>query len=388
MYIRCKSCGQLLFVPDNGNETIVSCPACQNTFSYTPQQLKELEELNKNGGEEKDEDIDDSDIAAREKSDDHVHQEKAESSDELDNNDNPQKIYHLYPPYATRQSYHQPRFFGFYTNSLAAWTSFIMAYQLVAQHFFVATLYAIILSLPSLIASVAQNELAPELVELQKTLAQKETFEEVMKVYTDASQNISPLTVTKVIGISIVNSLITLFILAGGIRLFNAFGRGQKASFGLIFSGFDSPKRLISYFLLVGLLFVCANIAGSFLVLALTLTGLTALGIFLYLGVICMGAIYLFFALPFIADSNVKLRAAVYISFDIARCNISAIFSVLMLLILSFLCTSIIVSDLFGGVLSKPMIGFIIKVLFTPLLTSVLSISYLQATSQLPQKEK
>ena len=185
-----------------------------------------------------------------------------------------------------------------------------------------------------------------------------------------------------ILGISLISFTLSIFLQIGGIRLFNAYGRKQKASFWLTLSGFDSPGRvLLTCFLFFVLL--CAAVAAGGLVFAATaVAGIAALGIFLFLFLILFLMVFLFFVMPLIADSNLSAFKSFQLSYLIAKRNISALFGAIGLLFLMMMFINVFVSTIFGSVLTNGVVGLISQALFQPLLVGMISVVYLKATGQ------
>ena len=349
MYIRCKSCGQLLYIPDNANGVTVRCPACQTEFNYVAEEYSTTEEENR----------------VEQTS---SHDEDAAPSEEP------------LPEFAELESYHQPR--NLKLEPFSSWDALFTAYRLFSEHFGVLILFAILTLLPGVAANWLQHILVPELTDIQRTLAQKETFEEVFQAYLDFSKTISSTTAISILGISLISFTLSIFLLIGGIRLFNAYGRKQKASFWLTLSGFDSPGRVLFSCLLYFILMAAASSAGMFILVAMAMAGLMPLGIMLFIFLILFLMVYLFFVMPLIADSNLSAFKAFQLSYLIARGNISSLFGSIGLMFLMMMFISAFVSTILGSVLTNGAVGLISQALFQPLLVGMLSVAYLKATGQ------
>ena len=351
MYIRCKSCGQLLYIPDDANGITVRCPACQNEFVYTAEK-NEDNEANKN--------------------------EPEQTSSEVEE-PTPPDVEPL-PEYALRESYHQPR--SLKLEPFSSWDALFTAYRLFSEHFGVLILFAILTVLPGFASNLAIHALVPELTEIQRAIAEKETFEEVIKAYQEYSQTIPPTTAITILGISLISFTLSIFLQIGGIRLFNACGRKQKASFWLTLSGFDSPGRVLLSCFLFFILSAAASSAGMFILIAMTMAGLSPLGIMLFIFLILFLMVYLFFVMPLIADSNLSAFNAFQLSYLIAKGNIASLFGSIALLFLMMMFISSFVSAIFGSVFTNGAVGLISQGLFQPLLVGMISVAYLKATGQ------
>ena len=334
MYIRCQSCGQLLYIPDDANGKTVHCPACQTEFVYIEEETSV-----------------------------HDEQDSAEESSSQDEEFTPDD--QPLPEFATRESYHQPR--SLKLQPFSSWDALFTAYRLFSEHFGVLILFAILTALPNGASNWTIHALVPEFTDIQRTIAEKETFEEVIKAYQDFSQTIPPTTAITILGINIISTIILMFLFIGGIRLFNAYGRKQKASFWLTLSGFDSPGRAALSCLLIFILSFAAGAAGAFILLPLFLM------------------VYLFFVIPLIADSNLSATKAFQLSYLIARGNISSLFGSIALLFLMMMFISAFVSAILGSFLTNGVVGLISQALFQPLLVGMISVAYLKATGQFKQ---
>lgn len=352
MYIRCQSCGQLLYIPDDANGKTVRCPACQTEFVYIEEETSV-----------------------------HDEQDSAEESSSQDEEFTPDD--QPLPEFATRESYHQPR--SLKLQPFSSWDALFTAYRLFSEHFGVLILFAILTALPNVVSNWTIHALVPELTDIQRTIAEKETFEEVIKAYLDFSQTIPPTTAITILGLNIISTIILMFLFIGGIRLFNAYGRKQKASFWLTLSGFDSPGRAALSCLLIFILSFAAGAAGAFILLPLSMAGLAPLGIMLFIFLLLFLMVYLFFVIPLIADTNLSATKAFQLSYLIARGNISSLFGSIALLFLMMMFISAFVSAILGSVLTNGVVGLISQALFQPLLVGMISVAYLKATGQFRQ---
>ena len=352
MYIRCQSCGQLLYIPDDANGKTVRCPACQTEFVYIEEETSV-----------------------------HDEQDSAEESSSPDEEFTPDD--QPLPEFATRESYHQPR--SLKLQPFSSWDALFTAYRLFSEHFCVLILFAILTALPNVVSNWTIHALVPELTDMQRTIAEKETFEEVIKAYQDFSQTIPPTTAITIFGISLISFTLSIFIQIGGIRLFNAYGRKQKASFWLTLSGFDSPGRVLLSCILFFILTTAASSAGMFILFAMAMAGLSPLGIMAFIFLILFLIVYLFFVMPLIADTNLSATKAFQLSYLIARGNISSLFGSIALLFLMMMFISAFVSAILGSVLTNGVVGLISQALFQPLLVGMISVAYLKATGQFKQ---
>ena len=352
MYIRCQSCGQLLYIPDDANGKTVRCPACQTEFVYIEEETSVHEE-----------------------------QDRAEESSSPDEEFTPDD--QPLPEFATRESYHQPR--SLKLQPFSSWDALFTAYRLFSEHFGVLILFAILTALPNVVSNWTIYALVPELTDMQRTIAEKETFEEVIKAYQDFSQTIPPTTAITILGISLISFTLSIFLQIGGIRLFNAYGRKQKASFWLTLSGFDSPGRVLLSCILFFILTTAASSAGMFILVAMAMAGLSPLGIMAFIFLILFLMVYLFFVMPLIADTNLSATKAFQLSYLIARGNISSLFGSIALLFLMMMFISAFVSAILGSVLTNGVVGLISQALFQPLLVGMISVAYLKATGQFRQ---
>lgn len=357
MYIRCKSCGQLLYIPDDANNQTVNCPACQAEFLYTP----EIKPSNR--------DFIDSEKIDSEKNSKSFEQQYQYTSQFEDQKET-----------ATRESYHQSR--NLSLQPFSSWDAVLSAYSFFSERFGVMILVAILLTVPNLIMNLAQSAILPEMAHIYKSLSEKETFEEVFQEYMDVSQSIPPEKVLILSGCNILFSLVNVFLLIGGIRLFNAFGRNQKASFWLIFSGFDSPLRVLLACFVFFILFLAFIVAATFIFLAMAMAGLSFLAVLIFFILLIFFMVYLFFVFPLIADSKVSAAKAFQLSYLIARQNISTLFGTISLLFLISMLISLFSTAVFGGFISPVYVNLISQALYTPIFLGVLSVAYLKATGQ------
>ncbi|MBR6435252.1 MAG: hypothetical protein IKS45_01965, partial [Thermoguttaceae bacterium] len=331
MYIRCQSCGQLLYIPDNSNGITVRCPACLTEFVYIAEDASAAEEENS--------------------------EEQASSPDEeVTPAEEP------LPEFATRESYHQPR--NLKLEPFFSWDALFTAYRLFSEHFGVLILFALLTVVPGFVSNWAIHALVPELTDIQRTIAEKETFDEVLQAYQEFSQTIQPTTAMTIFGISLISFTLSVFLQIGGIRLFNAYGRKQKASFWLTLSGFDSPGRVLLTCILFFILAAAASSAGMFILFAMAMAGLSPLGIMLFIFLILFLMVYLFFVMPLIADSNLSATKAFQLSYLIAKGNIASLFGSIALLFLMMMFISAFVSTIFGSILTNGGVGLISQALF------------------------
>ena len=352
MYIRCQSCGQLLYIPDDANGKTVRCPACQTEFVYIEEETST-----------------------------HDEQDSAEQSSSQDEEFTPDQ--EPLPEFATRESYHQPR--SLKLQPFSSWDALFTAYRLFSEHFGVLILFAILTALPNVGSNWAIHALVPELTDMQRTIAEKETFEEVIKAYQDFSQTVSPTTAITILGISLISFTLSIFLQIGGIRLFNAYGRKQKASFWLTLSGFDSPGRVLLSCILFFILTTAASSAGMFILFAMAMAGLSPLGIMAFIFLILFLMVYVFFVMPLIADTNLSATKAFQLSYIIAKNNVSSLFGSIALLFLMMTFISAFVSAILGSFLTNGVVGLISQALFQPLLVGMVSVAYLKATGQFRQ---
>lgn len=355
MYIRCKSCGQLLYIPDDANNQAVKCPACQTEFLYTP----ENKPTNK--------DFFDS-------------ENKSTSFDQQ---------YHRTLQFeelsetASIESYHQSR--NLTIQPFFSWDALMTAYRFIAERFVMMILMAILLIAPNFIMHLVQNTLIPNITELQNSLSEKETLEEVVDAYMTISKDIPVNKAMALIVVKVFISLLNVFLVIGGIRLFNAYGRNQKASFSLLFSGFDSPLRILIATVLLFVLLMAFSVAGTLVLIIAAKAGLSLFGILLFFVMLIFFFVYLFFVFPLIADSNISATKAFQLSYIIARQNISTLFGVVSLLFLISMLINYFAIIAFGGFLSNIYVSLISQALFEPILIGVVSVSYLKATGQFRQ---
>ena len=347
MYIRCQSCGQLLYIPDDANGKIVCCPACKNEFVYKAE--------------------------TNETTDNRFEQTSSED-------EQPSFEIEPLPEYATRESYHQSR--NLKLEPFISWDALFTAYRLFSEHFGVLILFAILTVLPGGAANWAVHALVPELTDMQRSLAEKETFEEVLQAYQELSQTLAPSTAMTMIGISLASSFVSMFLLIGGIRLFNAYGRKQKASFWLTLSGFDSPGRVTLACILFCVLVSAGSVAGAFILIPFAAAGMAPLGIMLVMLLALFLMVNLFFVLPLIADSNLSATKAFQLSYLIAKRNIATLFGTIALLFFMMMLISAFVMAIVGSVFTNGFVGMIAQALFEPLLVGVISVAYLKATGQ------
>lgn len=352
MYIRCKSCGQLLYIPDDAGIQTVKCPACQTEFLYTPEITPSKEDYN---------------------------------ASEKDSNpfDQPKQYTPKFEPVletATRESYHQAR--NLTLQPFYSWDAVLTAYRFFSERFGVMLFLAILLPAPYLIMNLVQSAILPELTDIQKTLSEKETLEEVFQEYMAISKIIPPEKAFFLTGINILFSLVNMFLFIGGIRLFNAYGRNQKASVWLVFSGFDSPLRVLIASVLLFLLFLALSVAATFVLFVFAIAGLSFLGVILFFVLFIFFLVYLFFVMPLIADSNLSAIKAFQLSNLIARQNLSTLFGTVSLLLLLSMLFNIFAIGAFGSFLSNTYVSFIAQALFDPILIGVVSAAYLKATGQ------
>ena len=347
MYIRCQSCGQLLYIPDDADGKTVCCPACKNEFVYKA----ETNETTDNRDEQ-------------------TSSEVEQSSSDVE----------PLPEFATRESYHQPR--SLKLQPFISWDALFTAYRLFSEHFGVLILFAILTVLPGGAGNWAIRILVPELDNIQRTIAEKETFEEVFQAYQDLSQTLPPSAAMSMIGISLATTFLSMFLLIGGIRLFNAYGRKQKASFWLTLSGFDSPGRVLLSYILLCILLAAASAVGAFILIPFAAAGLAPLGIMLVIFLFLFLMVNLFFVMPLIADSNLSAIKAFQLSYLIAKRNIATLFGTIALLFLMMMFISMFVMAIVGSVFTNGFVGMIAQALFEPLLVGVVSVAYLKATGQ------
>lgn len=343
----------MLYVPDNANGKTVCCPACKAEFVYTAEEPSTHEE-----------------------------EESAEYTS------SPDEEFTLpgeepLPEFAQRESYHQPR--SLKLQPFSSWDALFTAYRIFSEHFGVLILFAILTLLPGFASNWTIHALVPELTDIQRSIAEKETFEEALQAYQDYSQTLPASTALVILGASLVSSLLSMFLLVGGIRLFNAYGRKQKASFWLTLSGFDSPGRVLLTCFLFSVLLMAVSVVGAFILLPFMAAGLATLGIMLAIFLFLFLLVYLFFVLPLIADSSLSAFKAFQLSYLIARGNISPLFGSIGLLLLMMMFISSFVMAIFGSILTNGFVGLIAQALFEPLLVGVISISYLKATGQFRQ---
>lgn len=349
MYIRCQSCGQLLYIPDDSDGKTVRCPACLTEFVYTSEETSAPE-------------------------DEYAKEQMTNPDEEFTPFEQP------LPEFADRESYHQPR--SLKLQPFSSWDALFTAYRIFSEHFGVLILFAVLTVLPGFASNWATHALVPELADMQRTIAEKETFEEVLQAYQDFSQTLPASTALIILGGSLISSLLSMFLLVGGIRLFNAYGRKQKASFWLTLSGFDSPGRVLLSCLLFSILLMAASVVGTFILLPFMAAGLAPVGIMLAIFLFLFLLVYLFFVMPLIADSNLSAIKAFQLSYLIARGNISPLFGAIGLLLLMMMFISSFVMAILGSVLTNGFVGLIAQALFEPLLVGVISIAYLKATGQ------
>ena len=350
MYIRCQSCGQLLYLPDDANGITVRCPACQTEFIYQA----ELDIANE----------------TREILSEQSYTEAIEPEPDVE----------PLPEFATRESYHQPR--NLILQPFSSWDALFTAYKLFSEHFGVLILFALLTALPGFVANRSIHAFVPELDNIQRTMAEKETFEQVLQAYREFSETIPPTAAMMIFAISLTSFTLSIFLLIGGIRLFNAYGRKQKASFWLTLSGFDSPERILFSCFLFFVLLSSASLVGSFILLPLAAVGLAPLGIMLFIFLFMFLLVFLFFVMPLIADSNLSSTKAFQLSFMIAKRNIASLFGTLALLSLMMMFINAFVITIFGSFFTYNAVNLIAQALYEPLLVGVISVAYLKATGQ------
>ena len=349
MYIHCKSCGQLLYIPDDENNPKVCCPACQTEFVYEA-------ETNKSNEKEI------------------LSEQPSEPDNEIIPPAEP------LPEFATRESYHQSR--NLNLQPFSSWDALLTAYRIFSERFVVLLLFAVLASIPNGIATWSLYLFAPELVNLQNSSSENQSFAELLQECQEVSKTIPTINVFYITGINILAALFSTFFIIGGIRLFNAYGRKQKASFWLSLSGFDSPGRVTLFYLMLFVLSFAFTIIGTFILLVLAALGILNLGIFLIMFLLILFMGYLFFVLPLIADSNLSAPNAFQLSFIIARRNIFTLIGTISLIMLIMMIISFFVMGVFGSFLSNAFITLIAQILYEPIIIGVISVAYLKATGQ------
>lgn len=357
MYIRCKSCGQLLFIPDDVDYQTVNCPACQSEFLYTPEEKASNRDFFESENTSKPFDPQSQ----------YTSDQYAPQFDDL-------------PETATRESYHQSR--NLSLQPFSSWDAVLSAYGFFSERFGVMILVAILLTVPNLIMNLMQSAILPEITDLYRSLAEKETFEEVFNEYMTFFQNVPQEKAFILSGCNILFSLAYIFLLIGGIRLFNAFGRKQKASLSLLFSGFDSPLRVLIACCLLFVLFLAFCVAACFVFVAMAMAGLSFFAVLLFFMLLIFFLVYLFFIFPLIADSNVSAVKAFHLSYLIAKRNLSTLFGTISLLFLISMLIGFFTMAVFGGILSSGYVSLISQALYMPILLGVISSAYLKATGQ------
>ena len=355
MYIRCQSCGQKLYVPDDANGKTVCCPACKTEFVFSSD-LYSLSE--------------------------HYEEHSDQTTDQARETEEQEPLEPL-PEFAERKSYHQPRYLKL--QPFSSWDALFTAYRLFSEHFGVLILYAILTLLPGFASNLTIHALVPDLTDMQRTIAEKETFEQIFQAYREFSETMQPTTGLAIFGISLISFTLSIFLQIGGIRLFNAYGRKQKASFWLTLSGFDSPGRVLLSCLLFFILTAAASSVGIFVLFAMAMAGIMPLGIMLFIFLILFLMVYLFFVMPLIADSNLSAFKAFQLSYVIAKRNVSPLFGAIGLLFCMMMFINAFVSAILGSVLTNGVVGLISQALFQPLLVGVISVAYLKATGQFRQ---
>ncbi len=349
MYIRCQSCGQLLYLPDGANDKPIRCPACQTEFTYTENEKPTLEEEN-----------------------------CLERTSNQDEDATPDE--EPLPEFADRESYHQPR--NLRLQPFYSWDALFTAYRLFSEHFLALILFAVLSALQGFASNWAMHALVPELTDMQRSIAEKDTFEQVFQEYQTFSETIQPTTAMTIFGISLISFTLSIFLQIGGIRLFNAYGRKQKVSFWLTVSGFDSPGRVMLSCVLFFVLTAAASSVGMFALFAMAMAGLMPLGIMLFIFLILFLMVFLFFVMPLIADSSLSAFKSFQLSYIISKRNVSSLFGSIALLFFMMMFISTFVSAIFGNSLSNDVNGLIAQALFQPLLVGMISVVYLKSTGQ------
>ena len=347
MNIPCKSCGNPLSIPDDANELTVRCPVCQKEFAYTAEAKVNENENN-----------------------------SAKPSSQIIERRTPPAIVMPFPEFATRESYHHSR--DLYLDAFCSMEVPLSLFHIILKHKFVFILLALLVPIPFLLHEFSQATVAPEYIEeIMDTFGKKglpETFQfDDIKHWLQISADCQ----THKFFFNFFIWL-TLSVFIGGIRMFNAYGRNQKVSFWLIFSGFDSPLRV----LITHIIFLCQIVMVVIPVFVGIIYNGEMVRLLSFLSFL-LGLLFFvgsFFVLPLIADTDISVLKAFRLSFKMGLRNFFTIIGIFMLLFYGITAYSYFVAIIFNSFLSQFHQSIIALALFEPILMGFLSITYLKAT--------
>lgn len=368
MQIRCKTCGQLIYVPENQEGKTTRCPSCLDEFIYSSAEYPEAAPAPIPGF---------STLVKSEKFSESDDSTAGEMNPPQGSLPSPRPL--VIPNEATREWYHQPRILT--THKLTTSGVFGACYSVYSRFFWMILLYGLVSILPNLILALpAQFLLAPELLEIQQDIDSEASLSQRWNQYMEISQKIPTANALALNLILIATTVIQLLLMCGAIRFFNACGRNQKARFSLIFTCYDCMGRIllatiISVLTLIFTLVPCILILIPFA--ALGAPGISVFaGIFLYLSLIS----FMIFVLPLISDCNIQIYGAFRLSYLFSMRNFWTILSVLSLLLFIYFFFSGAIMSLFHGYFSVMIIGMVIGVFIGPMIPLAISMMYLNAT--------
>ncbi|MBR5710565.1 MAG: hypothetical protein IKX40_07390 [Thermoguttaceae bacterium] len=346
MFIPCKSCGQQLYIPDDVKELTVCCPACQKEFVYSAESM-----ANEN-------------VKLTANSTDPV-LEQTPQEEPL-------------PEYATRESYHQPRILKL--QPFSSMDALISVFRIVSQHFGAMILMFLVLALSNSVNFIAESVLVPNSGDLMNNFLEYKSIDDFSnqfwKIYNNTETYSSKSDL--LLGISFLQFVVNAFLIIGCIRLFNAYGRNQNASLGLIFSGFDSPLRILIA------LFQLSFLIVLFLLLAFILLFMKASIIAIIFCIVfsIFFMVFLFFLFPLIADTNLSATKSFQLSCFIARRNILTLIGVLFLSLFIMSLIGYALLALLGSFIPLSYVSLICAPITELFFIGLTSVSYLKATGQ------
>ncbi len=357
MYIPCKSCGQQMYIPDDVKELTVCCPVCQTELVYS------------------------ADTMANE----NVNISANSTAPVLGQTSPAEPL----PEYATRESYHHARILKL--QSFSSMDALLTTFRIISQHFGAMILILFVMALPYLVQTVAEFALIPDTkevvaqssVKLKKEGVSMETLNGLSKDYIDslyASEDYNRKSFL-LTAIFVLQIIVSSFIFIGCIRLFNAYGRNQKASLGLILSGFDSPVRVLFSTILFNLLTTFPFLLG----IGLFMLGFSVIAVILCFAFSLFFSMFLYFMFALVADTNLSTIKSFQLSCLIAQRNILTLLGIVFLSFFILGLIGFILAALLSVMIPLVYIGDIGIPLVELVFVGLASVSYLKATGQLKE---
>ncbi len=262
MQIRCKTCGQLLYVPDNSDGKTIRCPACLEEFIFNSADF--TDETAKHPAFNA--------IAESKPSGESL---ESEISDAMENGQSEKTnpvadTKESFPEYAMANSFVQTRIMKLQPLNLI--DVITTSVRLFRRYFNLVLWLGLLLIIVNLLSLGLTYQIAPEMMNIQ--FQQTDSLAEKINLMVEFQKKTPIQTQILVCCVQYLSSFIIFYLFLGGMRIFLGIGRSQKVRFSLIFSCWNAIGRII-----------LAIFALIFLLTGIVLAASLAVGIILSIGI-------------------------------------------------------------------------------------------------------